>query len=62
MLLPPAYLDNCLLSTLLSLTLITLEGESGCVTHGCWSYSRDKVEKVGIATRSMALFCREPKH
>lgn len=56
MLLPSAHLDNSLLSTLVSLTLITLEGESGCVTHGCWFYTREKVDKVNIAGRSGTLF------
>ena len=59
MLLPPARLDSSSLSTLVSLTLITPEGESGCVTHGCRFCTREKVSKVGIAMRSGTLFCRE---
>lgn len=39
MLLPPVHLDISLLRMLVSLTLITLEGESR-MTRGCWFYTR----------------------
>lgn len=34
----------------------TGRGGRGCVTHGCWFYTREKVSKAGIARRSGPFF------